>query len=546
MADGQTLVDFIVWAVQNYPADKYVLILSDHGMGWPGGWSDSDPVIRSDSNIPLEARLDDHLYLQEIDQALGQARKQTGIDAFELIGMDACLMGHLEVLSALQAHARYAVVSQEVEPALGWAYTSFLNDLVQNPDMDGSELSRHIVESYVVDDQRIVDDQARAAFLRQGSPMGGMFGLFQSTPQQLARQLEADVTLTGVDLSAIPALLNSFNDFAYALQQARQQDVAFSRTHAQSFTSVFGSDVPPSYIDLGSFLQVLQQNGIGGPAIEAVQNALQQAVVAEKNGPKKPGATGISIYFPNSDLYKLATTGPRSYTAIASRFAAESLWDDFLAYHYTGRSFGPATQELVVPSRQAVVQPPGAGKISVSPIKISSRSVAPGQKVTLSADINGKNIGYVYLFVGYLDQQSNSIFVADTDYLESKETREANGIYYPVWPESGSFTMQFQWEPVVFAISDEQQSVVTAMRPETYGVSFKQAVYTVDGIYTFADGRDQRYARLYFTDEAMTHVYGFTDANMTGAPHEIIPSRGDQFTVLQRWMELDASGQSAN
>ena len=40
MASGQTLVDFVTWAMQSYPADKYVLILSDHGMGWPGGWSD--------------------------------------------------------------------------------------------------------------------------------------------------------------------------------------------------------------------------------------------------------------------------------------------------------------------------------------------------------------------------------------------------------------------------------------------------------------------------------------------------------------------------
>jgi hypothetical protein len=33
----------------------------------------------------------------------------TGIDKFELVGLDACLMGHLEVMSALSEHARYAV-----------------------------------------------------------------------------------------------------------------------------------------------------------------------------------------------------------------------------------------------------------------------------------------------------------------------------------------------------------------------------------------------------------------------------------------------------
>ncbi len=53
MADGQTLVDFVTWAVQTYPADKYVLILSDHGMGWPGGWSDPTAGRGDDRRIPL-------------------------------------------------------------------------------------------------------------------------------------------------------------------------------------------------------------------------------------------------------------------------------------------------------------------------------------------------------------------------------------------------------------------------------------------------------------------------------------------------------------
>ena len=33
MADGQSLVDFITWAAENFPANKYALILSDHGAG---------------------------------------------------------------------------------------------------------------------------------------------------------------------------------------------------------------------------------------------------------------------------------------------------------------------------------------------------------------------------------------------------------------------------------------------------------------------------------------------------------------------------------
>ena len=65
------------------------------------------------------------MLLNELDSALQTIRDRAGIDKFELIGLDACLMGQLEVLSALQPHARYAVTSEETEPALGWAYASF-------------------------------------------------------------------------------------------------------------------------------------------------------------------------------------------------------------------------------------------------------------------------------------------------------------------------------------------------------------------------------------------------------------------------------------
>jgi hypothetical protein len=81
-------------------------------------------------------------------------------------------MGHLEVCSALAPHARYAVASQETEFALGWAYTRVLEVLRPNPDVDGAELGRSIVSSYVEEDRRIVDEQARAELLIQGSPLG--------------------------------------------------------------------------------------------------------------------------------------------------------------------------------------------------------------------------------------------------------------------------------------------------------------------------------------------------------------------------------------
>jgi hypothetical protein len=403
-----------------------------------------------------------------------------------------------------------------------------------------------VVSSYIQDDERIVDPQARAEFLRQGSPMGGFFGMFNDVPpEQLAQQLGQDITLTAVDLSAIPTLLQRLDDYVVALQDADQSLVARARSYAQSFTSIFGSKVPPSFIDLGNFVRLLKKAGLGGDAVSAgdkVLAALKQAVIAEKHGPKKPGASGVTVYFPNSQLYQNPVTGAESYTAIANRFARVSLWDDFLSFHYTGLAIEPAARAVAVPARGSAIRAPGSGQIQVSPVRLSSQTAAPGQPTVLSADISGQNIGFIYLFVGYYDQAANSIFLADTDFLESSDTRQIDGVNYPDWGAGGDFTLEFEWEPVVFALSDGQQSVTALFQPQDYGATFEQAVYTVDGAYTFAGTGETRSARLYFSNSKLTRVTGITGAGELGAPSEITPQPGDTFTIQERWLDLDASG----
>ena len=420
MASGETLVDFVTWAAQTYPADKYALILSDHGMGWPGGWSDPTSTEGGDQRIPLSSAIGDQLYLMELDEALTKILGQTSIGQFELIGMDACLMSHLEVYSALRPHARFAVASQETEPSLGWAYSSFLSELAANPNMDGDTLGQLIVDSYIVDDQRIVDDQARAEFLRPSSPFGGSYSAAQVT-----NQLSRDITITTVDMQTLPALIDSVNEFAYNLQNIDQSAVAQARSYAQSFTSIFGNQVPPSYIDLGHFVQLVARASGDNQVSQLSQqvlSALNQTVIAEKHGSNKSGATGISIYFPNSTLYSSPVTGAQSYVQVSNRFAGETVWDDFLAYHYVGRSFQPAADTLAIPETNERVSAPGAeGGISLSPITLSNNVAAPGSPILLSTDIQGDNIGFIKLFVGLYDPDANSIYVADSDYLESAE-----------------------------------------------------------------------------------------------------------------------------
>ncbi|MCB9140097.1 MAG: hypothetical protein H6642_17280 [Caldilineaceae bacterium] len=540
MADGDTLVDFATWAISEFPADRYVLILSDHGMGWPGGWS--DPTAgRSNENVPLANSLGDQLYLNEIDSALQTIRERTGIDKFEMVGMDACLMGQLEVFSMLEPHARYSVASQETEPAVGWAYAAFLAELRRNPGMTGGELGQQIVDSYITKDERIVDAQARSEMVSGR----GFFG--PPSAEEVAGQMIKGTTLTAVDLSKVPALMDSFNNLAYTLQGANQRGIAQARSYSQSFTSIFGSQVPPSYIDIGHFAQLVTEstgNNDVAAAVNQLNDALGQAVVAERHGSGKPGATGVSIYFPNSDLYANAMAGPQSYVPVAARFSQGSVWDDFLAYHYTGRQFDQAAATAAIPSAGETVASPAAGGISVSEIRRSSDTAAPGEPVLLSIDIAGENIGYIKLFVGYVDEQSNSIFMADQDYLESSQTQRLNGIFYPVWPD-GNFTMEFEWEPVVFAIDNGERTVQAMLEPESYGAQYEDALYTINGVYTFADDGEQRRAQLRFRNGELEQVFGFNNDDMAGAPSEILPQVGDQFTVIEQWLDLNANGQAA-
>ncbi|MBN2115251.1 MAG: hypothetical protein JW730_01685 [Anaerolineales bacterium] len=543
MADGASLVDFVQWSVANFPADKYVLILSDHGMGWPGGWSDPSHQGSDSSRAPMVARLGNHIYLMELDEALRASREAAGIDQFEIIGMDACLMAQLEVMAALQPHARYAVASEETEPALGWAYASFLGDLVTNPDMDAAQLSGLIVQSYIADDQRIADPAARADFLSQGSPLGGIFGGYTSSAEQVIAQMEQNITISAIDLEGLPALMQSANNFAFALQNEDQQLVAEARRYAQSYTSIFGREVPPAYIDLGHFAALLANNTSNPDVKQAAGQLLSdlgRTVIAERHGSGKKGSTGLAIYFPNSTLYSSPLAGPQSYTAIANRFAAESLWDDFLAFHYMDRGFEPQTREAVVPGSGFTVRAPGQGDISVSEVTASSQVAAPGQPVRLSVDVSGENVGHIYLFVGYLDPASNSIAVLDTDYLESEETRQLSGVYYPVW--SSDFTLSFEWDPIVFGINDGQNSTTALFTPQTFGASSDEAVYEVDGIYTFAESGESVNASLYFQNGHLVQIFGITGEGETGAPREITPQAGDTFTVLEKWFEPTSSG----
>jgi hypothetical protein len=180
----QTLLDFIRWAKLKAPAERYALIIWNHGSGWDPldfdelyehvkavGVTPRELSVRAASQLgrslfrpTLETALskpnagaraiasDDgtghSLDTLELGEVLAKAHKELG-RPLDLLGMDACLMSCLEVAYQSEKDVRAVVSSEELEPGDGWPYDKILADLRSNPSMDGAALGRVVVKRYI-------------------------------------------------------------------------------------------------------------------------------------------------------------------------------------------------------------------------------------------------------------------------------------------------------------------------------------------------------------------------------------------------------------
>ena len=135
MEEPACLTDFIKWTAEKYPADRYMLVLWDHGGGVPYGYARDQLNGRSDGSTGLA--------VSEIADAVDKA----GVK-FDLIGFDACLMQDIEIARAFEPYADYYLGSEETEGGFGWYYTSAFGKLASDPGMDTEEFGKDIVSAY--------------------------------------------------------------------------------------------------------------------------------------------------------------------------------------------------------------------------------------------------------------------------------------------------------------------------------------------------------------------------------------------------------------
>jgi hypothetical protein len=334
----QTMLDFIRWAKDKAPAERYALVVWNHGSGWDpldfdelynevraargrNGFNPRELADRSRTQIgrsvftssivevlSLETTLqraiatDDgsghSLDTIELARVIEKAHEELGMP-LELLGMDACLMSCLEVAFQAEHDLEAVVGSEELEPGDGWPYGEILADLTANPDMDGPALGKAVVERYV--------------------------GSYKDRKDQWPVTMCA-IRAKGIDpfCKALDALSGALRD---AISGDEDEANRLMRAHVRSVS--FDGDL----VDLRSFCDELATSALDQPvkdAAAAVAASLEpgEYVIAEGHlGDKVKPCGGVTVYFP-------VPPGNVSPYYKDLRFARRHKWDEFLrAYH---------------------------------------------------------------------------------------------------------------------------------------------------------------------------------------------------------------------
>jgi len=297
MGDAGTLASFIDFGMAAFPANKYGLILWNHGGGSIAGYG-------VDENFDY-----DGLTLLELNMAL--EKSQAANTKLEFIGFDACLMATVETAAVAQNYANYLVASEELEPGYGWDY-SFLADLGAKPQLGGAELGKIIADKFV-------------AFYADS---------------------DEDATLSVIDLSKVNDVLQAMGDLMAACIEEFSEETFKTLAKSRKNTKTFGGGSPRDndcdmvdICDMAAKLAPYYQD-----EANAVIQVVKSAVVYNKCSKGVEGAAGLSTYYVFGgkkqaeqaiETYKALAMDPY-YTNFLASFASELTGESIAPLDFSG------------------------------------------------------------------------------------------------------------------------------------------------------------------------------------------------------------------
>ncbi len=295
MGDWNSLVDFVRWGVAAYPAKHYFITVWDHGSGWHTIQNKQARSSFHTFDISWDDNTGHSFTTAQLGLAMAESAKIIG-HKVDIYGSDACLMAMAEVADEMSASVNTFVGSEEVEPAEGWPYESFLTRWIANPTATPNQVGTYLTEEYVKAYQ------------------GGVYGT-------------KEVQFSAFDLNNLSALkvaVETFGKGLMTLDAASRKAVIAALGKTQKF---YTSD----YADLGDFLlnvEAAKLGTLGADLLSTVRSALNQVLVANSTSGAYKKATGLSIWLPSTkskyNMYAAA------YKTMA--FDAATHWGDTLKF----------------------------------------------------------------------------------------------------------------------------------------------------------------------------------------------------------------------
>ena len=282
MSDPSTLVTSANYVINQYPANRYCIVLWNHGDGWR-----KEPkklvyrqIIEDKGNI---MRMDD------VGHALRDIKAHLG-SKIDLVGFDACLMGMVEVAYEIRNHAEAMVGSEDLVAGEGWPYDTILEDLVNDAIMDSETFAGKIVDRYAEE--------------------------YDGTSYW---------TLSALRLNMAHGLAMLIDDFADSLT-SNWDEIRLARSNSQEFAFWYLLYFH-EHVDLYDFCSELNT-----AEAQAVMGKIDDMVINERHSSDLPDSHGLAIYFPaNGEDYDSEYHASPDHQIM---FPVDTSWDEFLSRYY--------------------------------------------------------------------------------------------------------------------------------------------------------------------------------------------------------------------
>jgi len=309
LAPGESLRRFLDWGVTRYPADRYMVIVWGHGLGWRPAGLPGDSYDRAllRGGIAFDESQRTVLDTPGLRDALAAVeRDRLGGHPIDVYASDACLMQSLEVATELADVSRYVVGSEQIEDYLGFPYRTFL------PALNGTAPAPPAPATCTGENAACRVAAMLPAFAREAFRAGGIYARVSAAAARgftlsavETRALEGEARLAMQELGAAisvyvreeplraidvqtllgdtPGFLGGSRDAGVFLTGLRDLVEEEARRNGEAPTA--------------TAVQLLQ-------AISTARTALDRAVLtsafgAEYDAPRFAGKLGVSVWLPH-------------------------------------------------------------------------------------------------------------------------------------------------------------------------------------------------------------------------------------------------------